>query len=361
MPVSTELIEQQRSIAEPADDEMFERKNFDRSGLRFEMADPDSLDIDTRYVEREDKSMIDPRTMEMPVGPTGMGEVGGGGMETIRLDGQRWPTYRYAHGFEMHREGGADDIERQRQYVMETFDYLFDLNFYFGMEGVAHWNGVFDEIRNRIDSDQVFDCEDYDGDSGDEDYRDVPEDLVTGDAMKATRGRVLDINDGWELAVGAHDALTELNYSAGETNSAERGPTFRERMQDADAVQNFTRMPYDLQPDYLPEDADNDIPQHMSYEFVDQSTAVDPSGEAVLGYDELFLLPDMDTVMTEFWNLKEMGTPEHYGPLEARQGKLAHDYINRQTVIPDIRGEYPKYDDIVYLKNVSALFGSQSA
>lgn len=357
MPVSSEVYEQQRTVAEPAENEMFERENFDRKGLRMELADPTNLAADTKYIEREDKTLPDPRTLQMPVGPTGMGEVGGGGMETIRLDGERWRTFRYAHGFQLNREDGDMDLQRQRDYVMETFDFLYDLNFLYGMNNVDDWNGVFDEIRTRVPSERVFDCEDYDGDSGDKDYTDVPEDMIVGDAMKALRGEVIDINDGWELAIGSHDALTQMQYSAGETSDRTRAVSFRERMQDADAVQNFLRMPYDTQLDYLPEDADADIPEFEEYDIVDEGTAVDPSGDAVLGYDELFLMPDMDVVMNEFWDIREMAAPEHYGPVESRKGKLAHDYINRFAAKADPDGEHPEFTDIIHVKNVSELFG----
>jgi len=362
MPVSSELYEQQRTVAEPADNEMFEREDFDRKGLRFDFADPETLDPDTKYIEREDKTLPDPRTLQMPVGPTGMGEVGGGAMETIVLDGERWQTYRYAHGFEMHREDGTMDLERQRRYVMETFDFLYDLNFLFGMEQTNNWNGIFDEIRNRIPSNRVFDCEDYDGDSDGQDiqdFSDVPEDLIVGEAMKELRGEVIDINTGWELAVGSHTALTQMNYSAGETTQQVRGPSFRQRMQDADAVQNFLRMPYQTQLDYLPEDADADIPDFEAYSIVDETTANNPAGNEILGNDELFLMPDMDTVMNDFWDIREMAAPEHYGPIEAREGKLAHDYVNRFTAKADPKGEYPDFADVIHLKNVSELFGAQ--
>lgn len=362
MPVSSEIVESQRTVAEPAENQMFERENFDRKGLRFDFVDPTDLSPDTDWIEREDKTLPDPRTLQMPVGPTGMGEVGGGGMETIRLEGERWPTYRYAHGFEMARESGESDLPRQRDYIMETFDFMNDLNTIFGMAGVDHWDGVFDEIRNRVPSNRVFDCEDYDNDgtgneSGKPDFSDVPEDLVVGEAMKELRGEVIDINSGWELAVGSHTALTQMNFSAGETSDRLRGPSFRERMQDADAVQNFLRLPYKTQLDYLPEDADADIPEFESYDIIDENTPSNPSGNAVMGNDELFLMPDMETVMTEFFDIREMGTPEHYGPVEARQGKLAHDYINRFTAKADPSGEYPEFADTVILKNVSALFG----
>jgi hypothetical protein len=363
MPVSSELYEEQRTVAEPAENIMFERENFDRKGLRMEFADPVDLAVDTDFIEREDKTLPDPRTIDMPVGPTGLGEVGGGAMETIRLEGERWPTYRYAHGFEMNREDMNGGVERQRDYIMETFDFMFDLNFMFGMQNIDHWDGMFDEIRARVPSERIFDCDDYDNDgngseSGNPDFSAVPEDLVVGEAMKELRGEVIDINEGWEVAVGSHTALTQLNFSAGEDTDVERGPTFMERMRDANAVQNFVRLPYQTQLDYLPEDADADIPEFAEYDIVDESTANDPSGEPIIGNDELFLLPDMETVMSDFWEVREMGTPEHYGPIEAREGRLAHDYVARSTIKADPRGKYPDYDDIVILENVSDLFGA---
>lgn len=358
MPVSSEVVEEQRTIAQPAENAMFEREDFDRKGLRFDFVDPSDLSPDSDWIEREDKTIPDPRTLTMPVGPTGMGEVGGGAMETIRLEGERWPTYRYAHGFEAHREGGSVDLQRQRNYIMETLDFLFDLNFMFGMAGVTHWDGVFSHLRSNVPADRTFDCELYDGDSGDtNDYSDVPEDLIVGEAMKALRGEIVDINAGWDLAVGSHEALTQLNFSAGETTDIQRGPSFRQRMQDADAVQNFLRMPYQTQIDYLPDDADADIPSFETYGIVDDSTAVDPAGDEVLGYDELFLLPNMGTVMDEFWDVRESGTPEHYGPIEAREGKLAHDYVARWSAKWDPTGEHADAPDVVHLTNVSALFG----
>jgi hypothetical protein len=101
--------------------------------------------------------------MSMPVSPTGAGEGGGGGMETLRLDGERWRSYRYAHGFEMNREVGEDDVAEQRNYILESMDFLFDLNAIFGMQNTEDWNGLFDEVRSRIPAERTFDCEDFDG------------------------------------------------------------------------------------------------------------------------------------------------------------------------------------------------------
>jgi hypothetical protein len=174
--------------------------------------------------------------------------------------------------------------------------------------------------------------------------------------MKAIEGEVIDFNEGWQLAVGAHDAITQMNYGAGETDSVTRGPSFKERMQDANAVQNFARMPYKTQLDYLPDDADADIPEFEQYDIVDTETAVDPSGPEPLGYDELFLFPNMETVMSEYWDLRETGTPEHY-MTEARQGKIAHDYVSRFSAKADPLGMHPDFTDMVHIQNVSALYG----
>jgi len=362
MPVSSEIVEEQRTAAMPVENQMFERENFDRKGLRMDLADPTDLAAGTEYIEREDKELPDPRSVSMPVGPTGYTEVGGGGMDTIRLDGERWRTYRYAHGFELHREdlGG---VERQRDYVMETFDLLFDLNFLYGMEG-TDWNGVVDEIRTRASANgRVYDCDDYDNDgsgneSGKQDFSAVPEDLMV-EIMKQSRGDLLDLNSGWDLAVGGHTALTSLRFSAGEDTDVERGPSFRERMEDADVVQNFLKMPFDTQLDYLPEDADANIPDFETFPIVSEETANDPSGEALMGYDELFLIPDTDAVLAgDLWDVRETAAPEHYGPIESRRGKLAHDYVSRFTAKADPTGEYPTFPDFIVLQNVSDLFGA---
>lgn len=362
MPVSSEIVEAQRTAAMPVENQMFERENFDRKGLRMELADPDDLPTDTEFIEREDRELPDPRSLSMPVGPTGYSEVGGGGMDVIRLDGERWRTYRYAHGFEMNRSDSNMGVESQRDYIMETFDLLFDLNFMYGMDG-TDWSGVFDEIRTRASSNgRVYDCDDYDNDgsgneSGKPDYSRIPEDLMI-DIMQDSRGDLLDLNDGWDLAVGGHSALTSLRFSAGETDAIQRGPSFRERMEDANVVSNFLKMPFDTQIDYLPEDADADIPDFETFPIVDESTANNPSGQAVLGNDELFLIPDTDAVMEgDLWDIRETAAPDHYGPIESRRGKLAHDYVSRFTAKADPLGEYPKFPDFVVLQNVSDLFG----
>jgi hypothetical protein len=368
MPVSTEVRKEEQKLVRPQDDyEMFNRENFDQKQLRYEFAAPADIAIDQEQIKNQDETVIDPRTLDMPVGPAGAYDDFGssGGMEEVVVEGKEWTTFVYNHGFTWHPDmDPVDSLGRQRTGVEEMFHYLFDLNFFLGIDtdndGSAEIPGMFDWLRNSIPSDRVFDCEDYDGDSGDDDYTDVPEDLLRGDAMKSVRGRVLDINSGWDTMIGSHDAIMNFaGYSAGSTTDEQRGPTFMERLEDSDTVQDAFRVPYTMQPDYLPRDIveDGELAEVMSFDFVDETTAVDPSGQSVIGNDEVFLIPDTDTWLDEYVDLREMGSPKHYGPNEQRGGKRAHDYKNRFGLQWDPDGQHPQATDVVHITNVSELFG----
>lgn len=376
MPVSTEVKKEEQKLAIPQEDyTMFSRENFDQKQIRYEFAAPQDIAIDQEIIKTEDETVIDPRTLEMPVGPAGaFDDLGAsGGMEEIVVDGKEWSTYVYNDGFVWHPDmDSVDSVGRQRQRVMEMYHYLYDLNWMLGLDadndgtvnpsanGVDVY-GMFDWLRNNIPAARTFDCENYDGDSGDtEDYSDTPEDLIRGDVIKALRGRVLDINSGFDLLVGSHDSIVNFQgYSAGETTDQERGPTFWQRMQDAETVQDAFRLPYTMQPDYLPKSAVDDLPDMMSFDVVDESTAVGPSGPEAIGYDEVFLIPDVNTWVNEYVDLRETANPAHYGPVEQRGGKRAHDYKSRFGLQWDPFGEHPDATDCVHLKNISALYGPQ--
>lgn len=370
MPVSTQIKEEEQKLALPNDDYvMFSRENFDQKQLRYEFAQPADIAIDQEDIKTQDKTVLDPRTLEMPVGPAGAYDDfgSGGGVEEIVVDGEEWTTYVYNHGFTWQPDmDEVDTVERQRQHVFEMFQYFYDLNFMLGLDpnndGTAEIPGMLDWLRTTIPSERVFDAENYDGDSGDsEDYSDTPEDLLRGDAMKAVRGRVLDINDGWDLMIGSHDAIVNFTgYSVGSTSDQDAGPTFWTRLEDAGTVQDAFRLPYTMQPDYLPRDTQDELPNMMSFDVVDETTAVNPSGTEVIGNDEVFLIPDMDTWASEYVDLREMGQPEHYGPVEQRGGKRAHDYKNRFGLKWDPYGQHPNATDVVHIKNISALYGPEN-
>ena len=372
MPVSTEVKQEEQKLAIPQEEyEMFSRENFDSKQLRYEFAAPANIAIDQEDIKTEDETVIDPRTLEMPVGPAGAYDDfgSGGGMEEIVIDGEEWTTHVYNHGFTWNPDmDSVDTVERQRTHVEEMFHYLYDLNFFLGLDadndGAINPSsgpdvyGMFDWLRNNVPAERTFDCEDYDGDSGDKDYSATPEDLLRGDAMKALRGRVIDINSGWDLMLGSHDAIMNFaGYSAGETTDVERGPTFMERLESSDTVQEAMRLPYTMQPDYLPKSALDELPDMMSFDLVDESTGVNPSGSEVVGTDEVFLIPDTDRWVDEYVDLREMGSPRHYGPVEKRGGDRAHDYKNRFGLKWDPLGEHPEATDVVHIKNVSVLFG----
>lgn len=368
MPVSTQIKQEEQKLAIPDEDYvMFNRENFDSKQLRYEFAMPKDIAIDQEDIKRKDTTVLDPRTLEMPVGPAGAYDDFGssGGMEEVVVDGETWSTFVYNHGFSWHPDmDDVDSVERQATHVMEMYQYLFDLNFMLGLDidndGTAEIPGMFDWLRSAVPSERKFDCEDYDGDStgASNDYTDVPEDLLRGDAMKALRGRVLDINSGWDLMVGSHDAIMNFaGYSAGSTTDQERGPTFMERLKDSDTVQSAYRLPYTMQPDYLPRSVRSELPDMMAFDLVDESTAVNPSGQSVIGNDEVFLIPDAERFASEYVDLREMGSPEAYGPVQNRGGERAWDYKNRFGLKFDPLGEHPEATDVVHITNISQIFG----
>jgi hypothetical protein len=366
MPVRSQLTEEELKEAAPASDyTMFERENFDQKQLRYEFANVEDIDLEQiRPIEREDQVVMDPESLELPVGPAGFMEDYSdlGGMGKLVVEGEEWVTWVYNHGFQYNEKTDNVDVADQRTHVMEMLQYFGDLQFFFGVDGLSQSPGMFDWLRDNIPANRTFDCENYDGDSGDTaDYSSVPEDLLRGEAIEELRGRVIDINSGWDLAVGSHDAVHQLaGYSIGATDDQERGPTFLERLQDSDVLGEVFRMPYKMQPDYLPRAVRDELPDVMSAPVVDENTAVDPAGQEILGRDELFLIPDVETWREEFLTLREMGAPEHFATDGLRGDSVAHDYKWRTGFWYDPLGEHPEATDCIHLKNVSALFGKNN-
>jgi len=373
MPVSTKLKEEAQKLAIPReDDEMFVREDFDQKRLRYEFAGVSDIAIDQETIKTEDIEVMDPASLEMPVGPAGAYDDHGtaGGMETIMVDGQEWDTFVYNHGFTWHPDmDEPESVERQRTAIEELFHFLGDINLFMGMDpdndGVNEYQGMFEFLRDSIPSKRVFDCENYDGDSGDTaDYSGVPEDLIRGEVIEAVYedfgGSALDASSGFDLAIGSPTAIQQLEgYSVGATTNQERGPTFMQRLKNADTIQNAFKFPYKLQPDYLHDAATDDIPEDfMRLSTVDLNTAVNPPGMEVLGYDELFLIPDMDKWMDEYVDLRESAAPNHYGPVEQTfTGSEAHGYKWRYGHRFDPLGRHDNATDCVHLKNISTLFG----
>jgi len=378
MPVSTELKEEAQKLAIPRrDDEMFVREDFDQKRLRYEFASANDIPLDQETIKTEDIEVMDPASLEMPVGPAGAYDDHGtaGGMETIMVDGIEWDTFVYNHGFTWHPDmDPLDSVERQRTAIEEMFHFLGDINFFMGMDvnndGVNEYQGMFEYLRDSIPASRVFDCEDYDGDAtgaSTPDYSDVPEDLIRGEVFEAVYedfgGEALDAGTGFDLMVGSPTAINQFQgFSVGSTLDEQRGPTFFERLVDADTVQSAFNFPYKLQPDYLHDAAVDDIPEDfMEFTTVDLNTAVNPSGMEVLGHDEVFLIPDVELWMDEYIDLREMGAPNHYGPVEQQfSGAEAHGYKWRYGHKWDPLERHSDATDVVHLKNISQLFGKNN-
>jgi hypothetical protein len=380
MPVSTKLKQEAQKLAIPRrDDEMFVREDFDQKRLRYEFAAVDDIPIDQETIKTEDIEVMDPSTLEMPVGPAGTYDDHGtaGGVETIMVDGQEWDTFVYNDGFTWHPDmDSVESVERQRTAIEEMFHFLGDVNFFLGMDPDNDDNneymGMFEWLRSSVPSKRVFDCDDYDNDgsgseAGKPDYTDVPEDLIRGEVIEAVYedfgGSALDASGGFDLAIGSPTAIHQLEgYSVGATDDLERGPTFMQRLMDADTIQNAFKVPYKLQPDYLHDAAESDIPEDfMRFSMVDRASAVDPSGLEPLGNDEIFLIPDVDLWRDEYIDLREMAAPRHYGPVEEEfTGAEAHGYKWRYGHKWDPLERHSDATDVVHIKNVSDLFGKDN-
>lgn len=372
MPVSTTNKEEAQKLALPREDEeMFVREDFDQKRLRYEFAGVQDIALDQETIKTEDMEVLDPETLEMPVGPAGAFDDFGstGGMETIMVDGIEWDTFIYNNGFRWHPDlDDVDSVERQRTAIEEMFHFLGDINFFLGMDvdgdGTNEYYGMFEWLRDSIPSERVFDCDNFDGDSGDEDYTATPEDMIRGDVFQAVAedftGDVLDMNDGFDLMIGSKSAINQFKgYSVGSTDDQQRGPTFWERLTDADTVNASFTMPYKLQPNYLPDGAEDDIPaDYLRFDLVDQGTAVNPGGLPQIGYDEVFLIPDVEVWMDEYVDLRESASPAHYGPTEEPMtGAESHGYKWRYGHRWNPYERHRTASDVVHIKNVSELYG----
>lgn len=354
MPTSTRNQNEDTEMFEPAEDAMFERRDFDRPGIRRELAAVQPIALDDFYVEREDKEFVDPRSMRMPFGPSGMGETGGSGVETVRIDGEEWKTVRYTHGFEWMAEEDVSNAELQRRATLEMFDFLADANFLKGIENTKTGNtirdGVISQMKSNIPNNRTFDLNNYTSNST---YTDAPENIINFEAYKSISGDVLTRNDpNWALMIGRQEALAKFN-AVQETASAGR-ITHREAINMGEArggVDNDLLIPDELRLHTIPRGEENNV----SGISKDDELSVDLTTE--LGTDEVILVPDAEVHRNSVFRLSEMPAPDTFGPYEERGGRRAVDYAWRYSHKFDPENRYPNLRDYIHLKNVSALFG----
>jgi len=352
MPTSTRTQNEDTVNFEPEQDQMFERKGFDRPGIRRELANVTAISLDDMEIERGDKEFIDPRTLDMDFGPTGMGEVGGSGIETVRIDGADWQTFRYVNGFEMLSEEGVTDVAMQRNAVLETFDFLADANF---MKGVMDYGqdtqlrpGAFEWLKNAIPSERTLDATDYaDGTEADYDADGVEENIIKYDAFDKISGDLLTRNDAnWDVMVGRQSALANFNKISGADGGV-GGESYWERLNAGNAqggVNDMLLIPPELRLDTIPAGANMD----------EEPPSVDLTTE--LSDDEVILLPDTKVFADSWVRLSEMPNPDVFGPYDLRGGREAYDYAWRYSHKFDPENRYPEAKDAIRITNVSALF-----
>lgn len=357
MPVASELSEEDFESTVTAENEMFAAEGLDRKNLRTELSQVMDLDVfDDRYMEREERTALDPRAIDLDATPRGMQEIGGEGVEVLEIEGRRYDTFVHTDGFTVNPVTDSVDVQRQEMALRERMAFLHDAYFLTGVDGISQSPSVFDYMRNNIPDERTFDLENFDGDSGDVDLVGHEEDFFAVEALDAADFRLLDFNDGWDTMIGGRGALTSLNAREG-TDSGTAGPSYRDRLQEDDLIQNFMLLPPERRLNVAPRDSDIPRDEFPSFQLVDPDTAVNPSG-AEVGDDEAFVFPDMDTVSEEFWRVGESGSPM-VNVADGRGGDEHHDYTMRYTHFFNPTGEYPNLADCLHLKNVSALYGNQ--
>lgn len=369
MPVTTPENRREQSVAEPLDRQMFEREGFDRRGIRRELAGVQAISLEDKYVQQDEQTFVDPRTIDMPVGPTAMGDVEGQGIDMMRIEGERWPTFRWTQGFEVLEED-ADNVADQRNAVLELFDFFADVAFLTGIGPDGNYvDGCFDWLRDSIPESRTFDLDEY---TDDTELENRPENVIKKMALSEVDGRLMDLeNASWDMMVGSQDALTQFNAVRDNDGTGVIGDTYWDAISSDETgmgqVGDWNLLPPYTAPAKVPylEDEDGetteggDLMDKFKVQLVDDSTEVKESGaddNGVIGTDEVFLLPRMDNVMEEFWRLHEMSEPNLFGPLQQRGGKEAYDYAWRYTHNFNPRRRHPNATDAVHIKNVSALF-----
>lgn len=350
MSSQTTTTKYEGALVEPRDNQLRKRLGFDRRGIRREFAARESLDLTDKRVRTEDRRWIDPRSVDMPYGPTGMGETGGSGMELYIEEGDQWQTYRFTHGFSVLQEdieASNETVQQQRDEVIEIFDFFADSLFLTGLDdraGNQIRKGVFQYAKDNIPSARTIDCEDFDGDAGDDDYTDGQEqNVLFYDAYSSVSGNLLtDTSSQWELMIGRQSALSNFNKVP---DAARDSRTYWERINDESAiggVQNFLTVPDQQEYPYTPEGVD--------------PLTTDLTSE--LGTDEVLLFPDMSAVRENYWRLMEMDEPRAFPMHQQGGGQARQDYAWRYVHFFNPKGHkrWGSLEDAVHLKNVSVLF-----
>lgn len=345
MPTSTRNNQTDYQYVEPRDRQLYTREGFDRKQIRYEFANSNPLELSDRQIKNADQLYVNHETVEFSEGPTGIGEGGDAGVSFLVEQGDEFPTTRYAKGFTVDAEeleAGATDIRDQRDALLEMFDFEHDARFLTGYDrGDGTWiPGLFEWLDNNIPSERVLDCSSFT-------YDGVEENVIKFDAFNTIDNRLMSVNSPmWGAMVGSVDALN--HFSKVNDGSSDRSSYWQRINVDQGSGVGVNRrlwMPDELQFDRV---ADGQDP------FTKSLTAGNSNWDG-LGTDECYLLPDMDEVRANYWQLYEIPEPRMFSN-EKDMGKRRFDYIDRYAHQFDPLGQHSEATDAVKLTNISSLF-----
>lgn len=353
---TTTFTEETLELLEPQESMMYEyaEEGFSRRNFRYEFADSINIGLHDEYVKEGDQSYIDPDTWENPHGPSGMGEVGGSGIDTFEVENGQHPTYRFTQGFRAmveELERGDAKLAENRRKVAETFDFFADSCFFTGIsdnQGNQLRPGMFQWLKSNIDDSLTFDLSQYTSGGTETDYvtPGLQENIIKHDAYGNISGRTNDAGN-WSVAMGRQKALSHLNTRAVSDGGTTPRESYWERLTTSDdmpgaqvGIDRLMLIPDELKFFETPPGYD-DITIDLTNYITD---------------DELLILPNMDSVKEHYWRLRQMPAPRMFDPIQERGGHYHMDYAWRysHSFLPNNR--YDGAEDSVHLTNVSDYF-----
>lgn len=354
MTSSSILTQEMVELAKPDENLMFERKGFDRRGIRREFAPVESLAQGERYVRQGNATYVH-QDSDMPVGPTVLGESMGN-IELVREVGGVQEVPRYTHGFSVDVEDMevpemAAYITDMRDAIMELFDIQADLAFLLGLQDHAGndiFKGVFQWLDDNIVADNVIDCSDYDLSAGD--LNGIPANVVLRVAYGKVTGEYVETT--WDLAVAKHEVWALWNEVG--TNDYNANQSQWDLMAADSAGVGVNRrllVPKQIGLRAAPSQSEKLM---FDIDFPTPTSADDAAGEIAAEDDVMYLIPNHGG---DFYELREESTAMTRGPIVKEGFRERFEYKWRAGVI---QGQSFRLDgvakDAIKLENVESLF-----
>lgn len=356
MTTTSFLTEKQQTLLQPDEELMFERKFRDRAALRRELAPVTELPMGDRYVEEGDSTYVDAHS-DMPTVDTGIGEQLGN-VDVVRYTGDRVRVPRMAHGLtveeeDLEVEGGAEELRRERDTVMELFDVQADLQFLLGItdeEGNTVQPGVFDWIDSNIAADHVIDASSFDVDA---DLNGQAANIIVQEAYSRTEGEYIDTT--WDMAVAKHPIWS--NWNQIDDNSGESLASQWVDIDNSDqflgvGVENTLNYPESHGLRTAPDQPDS---LRFDLEFPSRTNSGYSSPLSDASDDAMYLIPDHGG---DFWELYEQPTVDQRdSPIQLEGFRERYEYKWRAGQVFNFghRNEDNLYD-LIKIENVTSLF-----